>query len=146
MWIAHQFLLLPLTAAGVACPLHGARAEWPAEIGMLQRGVKCSGSARCSPGPAHERKAISWRIALLSGDHQHHHAPPSGTEPPPPEPGTWTIAPRLYTTVLFCCVSLAKDCDVSFSFPVQLLFTISLSITFLKCHLNNKQSWTGNWN
>lgn len=47
------------TAAGMADPLHGAWAERPAEISVLQCGVKCSGSTGYSPGPANQRKAIS---------------------------------------------------------------------------------------
>lgn len=76
------------TAAGMAGPLHGAWSERPAEVSVLQCGVKCSGSARCSPGPADQGKAISWRTALLSGEHQQHHTPPSGAEPSPPDPST----------------------------------------------------------
>lgn len=57
------------TAAGMADPLYGARAQWPAAGSMLQRGFKRSGSASRGPGPADQRTANRCRTAIISGEH-----------------------------------------------------------------------------
>lgn len=128
--IYFYFFHFLFTAAGMACSLHGAWSEWPAEISMLQCGVKCSGSARHSPGPAGQRTAISWRTTLLSGEHHHHHTPASGAEPPPPDPGTnFTLLSLLECFVLSVWPNLTTvKLSILLRFSIDVCFNIDMCL------------------